>query len=299
MKIPYLGDYTSVYVPQPAIFQGPDSARFSKGTLYSDWVPNDFTIIHDGMRWHLFGITHPYPPDFLHNDPNIHEAEWQLFHAVSPCATLKQIITSGSFMQEAQVLSANDRPGEPHEIWAPIVWRIHDRYIMLYSPDPFRIASSSNLYDWTVIGKAFSCNANGYARDPNIMERDGIFYVIYLTHDGLCLRESNDLLAYGPERLIFKPTGHVSLESPIIKWIDGWYYLFYCIYDHTDTINGAYDYRTFVHAAQSLDELMDAPCIANIKAHAPELFQDEDGDWYIASVEWPKRGVSIAPVTWI
>jgi hypothetical protein len=35
-----------------------------------------------------------------------------------------------------------------------------------------------------------------------------------------------------------------------------------------------------------------------VDAHAPEVFQDENGDWFISSAEWPHRGVSIAPLTW-
>ena len=35
-----------------------------------------------------------------------------------------------------------------------------------------------------------------------------------------------------------------------------------------------------------------------IDAHAPEIFQDEAGDWFISSVEWPHRGVSIARLVW-
>jgi hypothetical protein len=38
--------------------------------------------------------------------------------------------------------------------------------------------------------------------------------------------------------------------------------------------------------------------VAELQAHAPEIFHDEVGDWYISSVEWPHRGVSIAPLTW-
>jgi hypothetical protein len=38
--------------------------------------------------------------------------------------------------------------------------------------------------------------------------------------------------------------------------------------------------------------------VAEIQSHAPELFQDEDGDWWISSAERPFRGVSIAPVKW-
>lgn len=59
------------------------------------------------------------------------------------------------------------------------------------------------------------------------------------------------------------------MEFPILRKIDGWYYLFFCIYDD-DRINGVYDYRTFVYASRTLEELNHAPCIAQLNAHAPD-----------------------------
>ncbi len=38
--------------------------------------------------------------------------------------------------------------------------------------------------------------------------------------------------------------------------------------------------------------------ITTLNAHAPEIFQDEKGDWYISSVEWPNRGVSVDRLFW-
>ena len=45
-------------------------------------------------------------------------------------------------------------------------------------------------------------------------------------------------------------------------------------------------------------DFMSAPVIAEIDSHAPELICAEDGQWYISSVEWPHRGVSLAPLEW-
>jgi hypothetical protein len=39
--------------------------------------------------------------------------------------------------------------------------------------------------------------------------------------------------------------------------------------------------------------------VAILNSHAPEIFQDEDGQWYISSVEWPNRGVSVDKLTWV
>ena len=140
---------------------------------------------------------------------------------------------------------------------------------------------------------------SGSARDPNIMEKDGIYYLVYLKGNSLYVSESHDLCRFENERRIFTGQENIFLESPILKYIDGYYYLFYCIYDHRNQVNGYYDSRTYVHAAPTLEGLNGSAQIAEFDAHAPELFQDEDGDWYLASVEWPSRGISIVPIKWI
>jgi outer membrane receptor protein involved in Fe transport len=58
---------------------------------YDEWIPNDFSILRDGDTWHMVGITHPKPQGFVdafNYEDGVHEAEFQLFHAVceSPCA---------------------------------------------------------------------------------------------------------------------------------------------------------------------------------------------------------------------
>lgn len=256
-----------------------------------------------GSKWHLIGITHPCPEWFREPESIppasawVHEAEWQLFHAVSTGETLVDSLKPGNFRQEPQVLPASDRPGERPEIWAPICWKVNDEYVLLYAPDPLRYAVSKDLYQWKLCGTAFVCNED-HARDPNIMEKDGVYTVVYIQKNTLYIRESRDLRTYSEPRAIFECPKGVSPESPILKYIDGCYYLIYCIYNHKDRVNGPYDYRTYVHAAKTLEELYDSPKVATLRAHAPELFQDEQGDWYIASAEWPYRGISIAPIGW-
>lgn len=304
MKIPYLsGEYVHVYKPGPDVYHGPDSPSFCAGKCYEEWVPNDFTVVHDGHHWHLIGITHPCPPWFkdFESDQlgagNIHESEWQLFHAVSQGDTLKESLIPGGFAQKTQILPATERPEEIPEIWAPICWKREGLYHLLYSPTPMRLAVSEDLYSWNLCGEAFVCD-RPFARDPNIMEEDGRYTVVYIQENTLYIRRSDDLRTYGEAEELFVGPEGVALESPILKKIDGWYYLFYCVYSDADRVNGSYDYRTYVHVARTLEEMANAPCIAQINAHAPELFQDEQGDWYLASVEWPNRGVSIAPLGW-
>ena len=63
---------------------------------------------------------------------------------------------------------------------------------------------------------------------------------------------------------------------------------------------GAYQHKTYVF--QSDDPLkfgVDAEKqITTLNAHAPEIFQGEDEQWYISSVEWPNRGVSVDKLNW-
>lgn len=301
-KIPRLaGEYVHVYSPAPDVFQGPDSKLFKAGERYEDWVPNDFSVVRGKDGWHLIGITHPRPPQFVHaldRCPDIHDAEWQLFHAFCRCETLKEALHPGAFADCGQVLPAPQRPAERPEIWAPIVWPCSEGYVMIYSPDPFRRAVSTDLTHWTSEGDVLHLDDNA-ARDPNIFEDEDGYVLVFLKSDGLYISRSADLKHFDEPVCLFKNRGSYSMESPVLKKIDGWYYLFYCIYDDNDRINGSYDYRTYVYAARTLDKLGESPCIAQLNVHAPELFQDETGAWFIASVEWPHRGVSIAPIEWV
>lgn len=295
------GPFLRVYQPAEAVYPGPDSEHFHSGRSYAEWVPNDHAIVKgpDG-RWHLLGITHPKPDDFQpprYNPATVHEAEWLLFHAVAPPGKLKEQLQEGAWRDAAKVLAPGDRPGEPREIYAPFVVRKDDVFQMVYGPTSMRLATSTDLYDWRPAGSLFS--ERGGARDPSVFLHDGRYVMIYIADNSIFARRSRDLQHWDdePREILRIPPGRAP-ESPSIVEHAGQFYLFYCVYDSADEINGAYDYRTYVYRSPNPLDFQRAPCVAELKAHAPEIFQDEDGDWFITSVEWPQRGVSIAPLAW-
>ncbi|HML46871.1 MAG TPA: family 43 glycosylhydrolase, partial [Clostridia bacterium] len=294
-RIPYVAEcYQPVYRAKPDAFAGPDTAHFQQDAVYEDWVPNDFALIHDGLRWHIFGITHPCPPGYRGEafDPaTIHEGEWQLFHAVSESgAPLRDLMRPESFVQCPQVLRAKDRPDEPRGIYAPVVFKKDDAYWMLYSPDPFRWAESKDLFHWTPKGIAFTAGAQGYSRDPNIFHQDGTMYCIYLARGGLFIRTIDTEGQHGEHSLLRPSKPGIEAESPILFQKDGWWYLLYCEFDPKRDQRSAYGRLTRVYAAKTLNGLYDAPLLTTLPAHAPEVVQDFDGVWYLASAEFPWRG---------
>lgn len=59
-------------------------------------------------------------------------------------------------------------------------------------------------------------------------------------------------------------------------------------------LQGAHQHVTYVYQSDNplTFDLEDE--VTTINAHAPEILQDEEGDWYISRMAWPYRGVSIA-----
>ena len=112
---------------------------------------------------------------------------------------------------------------------------------------------------------------------------------------------SKDLRQWSePETVVKMPDG-VAPESPLMVRYENTYYLFVCgwngIWDR-QSVAGAYQHITYVFASGNRLNFADRQPITTIDAHAPEVFQDEQGDWFISSAEWPRRGVSIAPLSW-
>ena len=68
----------------------------------------------------------------------------------------------------------------------------------------------------------------------------------------------------------------------------------WCIYDGQ---NGCYDNRTYIFAANSLNEFTGKAPIAMLKGHAPEIIS-ENGQDYIVSVYYPQNGLNIAKIMW-
>ena len=294
------GPYVRVYLPKEDVFPGPDSGHFKAGQSYAEWVPNDLTILKgaDG-RWHGLGITHPKPPDF---DPprygkDVHEAEWLLFHAVAPAGKLKEHLNNGAWGDARKVLAPAERLGEPLACHAPFILQKDGLYHMIYGPSPLRMATSADLYNWKPAGALFE--QKGGARDPSVILHEGRYILFYVTGNAVLARTSPDLRNWSTNAVeIFRMRRGGDPESPSMVERDGQFYLFICLWDAKDEPNGAYDNRTFVFRSANPLDFQKAPCVAELQAHAPEIFRDEDGDWFISSVEWPYRGASIAPLTW-
>jgi beta-fructofuranosidase len=61
---------------------------------------------------------------------------------------------------------------------------------------------------------------------------------------------------------------------------------------------GAYQHITYVYQSDDPFHFEVDQEVTQLDAHAPEIFQDEEGAWFISSAEFPVRGVSIAPLEW-
>jgi beta-fructofuranosidase len=115
------------------------------------------------------------------------------------------------------------------------------------------------------------------------------------------VRTSRDLLRWSDPVTVFSlaagETG--GPESPTLLALHGGFYLVWCRWDAKRSLAGVtYQDRSFVFYSDNPLNFRDRDPVAEIQGHAPELFQDEDGGWWISSAERPYRGVSIAPITW-
>lgn len=281
--------YVRVYKPGPDCYYGPSIDGCVDGRRYEGWIPNDHTVTRgpDG-RWHMFGITGPEGVGVLHG------GEFQSFHIVSPESGVSP--QEDSWLEEPKVLRPTDRPGEMPHFWAPCtIWRDGVCH-MFFSPGEIRAAVSTDLYRWQPKGAVFA--AGGMTRDPMVLEHDG-GYIMYLCADSglVTYWKSADLEEWSEGGVAYRHANErAACESPFVVRLEGLYYLFYTIYDGT---NGYYDNRTFVHASTDPERFDDDGLVCELEAHAPEVFSDDEGDWYITSAEWPHRGVSLARLEWL
>lgn len=239
----------------------------------------------------MVGITHPKLPHFVnafnYGDTDIHEAEYQLFHAFASAEHFSELIKRNSFTELSKILYPAERSGERKEIWAPHIMK-HDKFEIVYSPGAMRLAKTEDfkVYERRVL---FECDF-GAARDPYIYEENGKYYCVYCDIDGLTLRESFDLANWSKPFDLVKKPNFASCESPCLFKRGEYYYLLWSIYDGR---NGSYDERTFVYAAKDIHDLGKYAPIAMLDAHAAEVVCDGD-EYYLLSVFYPENGVSAA-----
>jgi arabinan endo-1,5-alpha-L-arabinosidase len=288
------GAYIHVYKPGGDVFPGPDVAGLKAGQYYREWVPNDHCFVKGGDgRWHAFGITHP-----LTSPDQVHAGESQSFHAVAPKGKLKDVLREGMWTDLPKVLPPAERPGEIEANHAPYIVKKDGLYHMIYGPAPLRYAVSKDLNAWTPKGPLV---APPTGRDPSVMFWDGAYHIAVCGLHEVVMARSVDLVTCTNPRSILKMKDGIDPESPSVIRRDGTYYLFVCGWNgqwDRKEVSGAYQHVTCVY--QSDDPYafdVDAE-VTRLSAHAPEVFQDEEGDWYVSSVEWPCRGVSIARLVW-
>lgn len=296
IKVPKIeGVYTHVYKPAGDVFPGPDEAELKAGQFYEEWVSNDHCFIKgDDGCWHAFGITHPRT-----SLKHVHAGENQLFHAVAPQGELKDVLREGAWIDLPKVLPPAARPGEPRFNHAPYIVKQDDLYYMIYGPAPLRFATSRDLQKWTPKGELSNPPAG---RDPNVLFYKGAYYILVCGRCEVWMVASKDLIHCEISRPILRMKGDVDPESPALIRHNGTFYLFVCgwngVWDMKD-ISGAYQHITCVYQSDDPFTFDASKEVTRLEAHAPEIFQDEEGNWYISSAEWPDRGVSIARLAWV
>lgn len=299
-KIPYPaidGEYIRIYTPSGDTYRGPDTKSFKSGEYYSEWLTNDFSVMKDQNLWHIVGITHPKPFDFkgaFDSGENVHEAEYQLFHAYAQGENFSELFAKNSFSEKEKLLYPFERENEQDEIWAPHLMKIDGKNSILYSPGKIRMAQSKGFENWEK--RELFDGGNPAARDPYVYTEGETNYVIFTEGLTLKYRTTTDFSSFSEEKLLLgnKFCG-AQLESPFLLKKDGIYYLFVCIWDGN---NGDYDERTFVYASETIEGIDKGAPITMLRAHAPEIVKDSDGTYYILSVFYPQNGISAAKLIW-
>jgi hypothetical protein len=294
-KIPRIeGEYVNIYKPAGDVFPWPSVGQLVAGKRYEEWVPNDHCFIKDDSgSWHIFGITHPRT-DF----ENVHLGEHQSFHAIAPSGLLKEVVKEGAWKDLSKVLPPDERPGEPLANHAPYIIKRNDLYYMIYGPTPIRYAISKDLLRWTPGG---SLGNIPEGRDPCILFWNDMYYLTLCGVQDVRIATSVNFVNWRQHKPILTMEKGFDPESPSLIHYDGTFYLFVCgwngIWDYQE-LQGAYQHVTYVFQSDDPLNFNLKDNVTTINSHAPELFQDEEGDWYISSVEWPHRGVSIARLVW-
>ncbi len=295
VKVPRIdGEYVNIYKPAGDVFPGPSVGQLVAGKHDKEWVPNDHCFVKDQSgRWHAFGITHP-----ITDLENVHLGENQSFHAIAPRGSLKELLKDGAWKDLPKVLPSAARPGEIHANHAPYIVKRDDLYHMVYGPTPIRYAVSRDLYEWTPKGPLGNAPAG---RDPSILFWNDTYHLIVCGVQDVRIATSKDFEVWTQHEPILTMKEGVDPESPSIVLNNNTFYLFVCGWNgrwDRKELQGAYQHVTYVYQSDNPLKFDLRGEVTTVNAHAPEVFQDEEGDWYISSVEWPNRGVSIARLVW-
>lgn len=288
------GDYVQIYNPQGDVFSGPDTADLKAGEHYPHWQPNDHCFVKGpDRRWHAFGITHPASAPGQRR----HQGEYVSFHAVSSAETFASSFARDRWKDAPKVLPPSQRPGESPNQHAPTIVAHDNLYKMIYGPAPFRMAVSKDLYHWTPKGPLEINERHG--RDPSLCVWQDTFYLVYCAGNVVKAATSKNLTAWSEPVEIYKgEVASYQCESPTLIRQNGRFYLFWCLWDMANKNGNGYDERSFVYCSTNPLDFHGQKLVTELKAHAPEVFQDEKQLWYISSAQYPVRGISVARLSW-
>ena len=169
---------------------------------------------------------------------------------------------------------------------------------MVYGPTPIRHAVSGDLFDWTPRGPLGNAPSG---RDPSILFHGGTYYLTVCGVRDVRVATSTDFKVWKQHGPILTMKKGVDPESPSMVRCNNTFYLFVCGWDGVwdrKELQGAYQHVTYVYQSDDPLKFEARAEVARVNAHAPEVFQDEEGDWFISSAEWPRRGVSVARLVW-
>jgi hypothetical protein len=295
-KVPQIaGDYVLIYKPRPDVYTGENTKNYRKGAAYKSWQPNDHTFIKgpDG-RWHCFGITRPNDV----KDDGVHEGEGLCFHAVAPLGTLEQAFRPQVWIDQPKLNVSGCG-------WAPVVLKIGDTYSIIGSG--LGRAESKDLCNWEDKGRLA---VKGDGRDPNVLFWNGLYYLVRCCGNSVTLVTSLDFVHWSEPVEIFKVDNTSwNCESPTLLRHENKFYLFWCLWDAAGSGGldpklydghdpSTYTYRTYVYASDTPTNFLNQPLLTQLNAHAPEIVQDEKGNWFISSADYPQRGVNLAMLVW-
>lgn len=265
---------------------------------------NDHSLIkHDDGLWHLFGITSHATEDFSEKERYFVHARGKLWDDEGGMEELGKVCDNGV------------------RAWAPGVIKHGERYFMHYGPSPMRMATSFELGHWMEHTAAIEgAPLDSCHRDSMVFKRDDGTWLMYITGiDGkygvVSVLESTDLVNWKFLRFALRTSGNAennppwgATESPYVVKIDGLYYLFITYTDckhhnyHNTLVFCSKDPTDFgIYTGDNEDVLV----IAKLHAHAPEIIQDDDGQWYITTCGWTNYGtpiegaVAIAKLEWV
>lgn len=288
-------DYVFIYNPQPDVYNG------KSGKIYEKWRINDHTFAKGPKGcWHCFGITRP--DEEL--DEQAHASGLGTFHARAPFGTLENAFKPEIWIDQPKFDVAGSA-------WAPYCIKIGDTYNLLSSTRGR--ATSKDLYGWKDSGKLRIKNgsAGKDTRDPNVLFWNGTYYLVRCDNSTVSLVTSTDFENWSdPVDIFTAPKESWQCESPTLLRYDDKFYLFWCQWDsspdreqfpalykgHTPW---SHDWRTFVYVSDTPDNFNGREPIAQLKAHAPEIIKDENGNYFISSADYPNVGISLAKLKWI